>query len=98
MAPSSTGGVAITRSPTVAPVTVPVKLVDAEVLRQRFEQDNQSRADLGLTIMPVDEYLLAALPQMPATSGIALGLDRLLMVVTQQSRLDKVITFPAHLA
>jgi len=74
------------------------ELVDAEVLRQRFEQDNQRRADLGLSIMPVDEYLLAALPQMPATSGIALGLDRLLMVVTQQSRLDKVITFPAHLA
>ncbi len=74
------------------------ELVDAEVLRQRFEQDNQRRTDLGLTIMPVDEYLLAALPQMPATSGIALGLDRLLMVATQQLRLDKVITFPAHLA
>jgi len=45
--------------------------------------------------MPVDEYLLAALPQMPECSGIALGVDRLLMIAAEQMRLDQVIAFPA---
>lgn len=72
------------------------ELADAEVLRGRFEADNQEREKLGLHVMPLDEYLLSALPQMPACSGIALGIDRLLMVATQQMRLEQVITFPAE--
>lgn len=72
------------------------ELADAEVLRGRFEADNQEREKLGLHVMPLDEYLLSALPQMPPCSGIALGIDRLLMVATQQMRLEQVITFPAE--
>ena len=74
------------------------ELVDAEVLRQRFEQDNLARQALGFNTMPIDEHLLAALPHMPACSGIALGVDRLLMVATEQLKLEKVISFPAHIA
>ena len=48
--------------------------------------------------MPIDEYLLAALPNMPECSGIALGIDRLLMIATEQMRLEQVISFPAQLA
>ncbi|WP_168394175.1 EF-P lysine aminoacylase EpmA [Acinetobacter indicus] len=72
------------------------ELADAEVLRGRFEADNQEREKLGLHVMPLDEYLLSALPQMLPCSGIALGIDRLLMVATQQMRLEQVITFPAE--
>ncbi|MDN5647137.1 MAG: EF-P lysine aminoacylase GenX, partial [Acinetobacter sp.] len=43
----------------------------------------------------IDEYLLAALPNMSECAGIALGIDRLLMVVMNQMKLEKVITFPA---
>lgn len=74
------------------------ELIDASVLRSRFEADNHEREKLGLHVMPLDEYLLAALPNMPECSGIALGIDRLLMVVTEQMKLEKVITFPADIS
>ncbi len=74
------------------------ELIDAEVLRSRFEADNVEREKLGLHVMPVDEYLLAALPNMTECSGIALGIDRLLMVVQNQMKLEKVITFPADVS
>mgnify|MGYP003397760937 FL=1 len=74
------------------------ELIDADVLRSRFEADNQTRQQLGLTIMPIDEHLLAALPHMPECAGIALGLDRLLMIATQKMRLSDVISFPADRA
>ncbi|MGE8653647.1 MAG: EF-P lysine aminoacylase EpmA [Acinetobacter gandensis] len=74
------------------------ELIDADVLRSRFEADNAEREKLGLDIMPIDEYLLAALPHMSECAGIALGIDRLLMTATEQLRLDKVITFPADIS
>lgn len=74
------------------------ELVDAEVLRQRFMADNAERAVQGLTVMPIDEHLLAALPHMPECSGIALGIDRLLMIAQNKLKLEQVITFPAEIA
>lgn len=68
------------------------------MLRSRFEADNAERAKQGLHIMPLDEHLLAALPHMPECSGIALGIDRLLMVATDQLKIEKVIAFPAEIA
>ena len=74
------------------------ELIDADVLRRRFEADNAERAKLGLHVMPIDEYLLAALPHMSECAGIALGIDRLLMVATNQLKLEKVISFPADIS
>lgn len=74
------------------------ELIDAEVLRSRFQADNTEREKLGLHVMPIDEYLLAALPNMSECAGIALGIDRLLMVVMNQMKLEKVITFPADVS
>lgn len=74
------------------------ELLDAEVLASRFEADNAERAQQGLPVMPTDQYLLAALPHMPECSGIALGIDRLLMVVMNQVKIDQVIAFPAEIA
>ncbi|WP_373685820.1 EF-P lysine aminoacylase EpmA [Acinetobacter sp. YH12142] len=74
------------------------ELIDADVLRSRFEADNAERAKLGLHVMPIDEYLLAALPHMSECAGIALGIDRLLMVATNQLKLEKVISFPADIS
>lgn len=74
------------------------ELIDAEVLRSRFQADNTEREKLGLHVMPIDEYLLAALPNMSDCAGIALGIDRLLMVVMNQMKLEKVITFPADVS
>ncbi|MCH2016863.1 EF-P lysine aminoacylase EpmA [Acinetobacter ursingii] len=74
------------------------ELLDAQTLRQRFEADNLERKQQGLAEMPIDEHLLAALPHMPACSGIALGIDRLLMIATENMRIDQVIAFPAAIA
>ena len=74
------------------------ELLDATVLAARFEADNLERTTLGLPIMPTDHYLLAALPNMPSCAGIALGLDRLLMVAMNYSKIDQVIAFPAQIA
>ena len=58
------------------------ELLDAPELRQRFEQDNQQRQSLGKPEMPMDENLLAAMEAgLPQCTGVALGLERLLMLV-----------------
>lgn len=74
------------------------ELVDAEKLRQRFLQDNQQRLQNGLIEMPIDERLLSALPLMPNCSGIALGIDRLLMVILQTENIADIVSFTAERA
>ncbi len=69
------------------------ELADGQALRQRFEADNVERAKLGMPIMPIDENLLAACDELPVCSGIALGVDRLLMIVTGAKSIDDVIAF-----
>ncbi|WP_227431288.1 EF-P lysine aminoacylase EpmA [Psychrobacter sp. I-STPA6b] len=69
------------------------ELADGQALRQRFEQDNAERAKRGLPIMPIDEHLLQACDDLPPCSGIAVGIDRLLMVLTGASCIDEVIGF-----
>ena len=74
------------------------ELLDAAVLAARFDADNAERAQQGLPVIPTDQYLLAALPNMPECSGIALGIDRLLMVAMNKMKIEQVITFPAEIA
>lgn len=74
------------------------ELLDAEILAARFDADNLERTKQGLPVIPTDQYLLSALPHMPECSGIALGLDRLLMVAMNQVKIDQVIAFPAEIA
>ena len=69
------------------------ELADGAALQARFEADNEERARRGLPIMPIDERLVAACDYLPACSGIALGVDRLLMVVTGAKNIDEVIGF-----
>lgn len=74
------------------------ELADGQALRQRFEQDNQLRRRHNLPQMPIDEHLLAACNDLPPCSGIAVGIDRLLMVITGATCLQEVIPFPSGLA
>ncbi|WP_078000306.1 elongation factor P--(R)-beta-lysine ligase [Edwardsiella tarda] len=70
------------------------ELTDADEQRLRFEQDNRKRAALGLPQQPLDEHLLAALAHgMPDSSGVALGVDRLIMLALSAERLSEVIAF-----
>ncbi|WP_025651696.1 MULTISPECIES: EF-P lysine aminoacylase EpmA [unclassified Psychrobacter] len=74
------------------------ELADGQALRMRFEQDNQLRQRHNLPVMPIDEHLLAASNDLIPCSGIAVGLDRLLMVITGADRVEDVIPFPSGLA
>lgn len=70
------------------------ELVDASQQRSRFEKDNRQRASKGLPEYPVDNALLAALDSgMPSCAGVALGLDRLLMVLLGLDSIDQVLSF-----
>lgn len=69
------------------------ELTDAAEQRLRFERDNQKRADAGLVQYPLDEGFLQALEQgLPECAGVALGLDRLLMVMLQASTIRDVMS------
>ena len=58
------------------------ELLDADLLAARFAKDNQRRQQQGLPAMPVDQHLLTAMQAgLPECSGVALGLDRLLMLI-----------------
>ena len=71
------------------------ELTDAAEQRQRFERDQNRRRTLGLPEIPVDERLLAALDSgLPNCAGVALGLDRLLMVLADKSDIGEVLSFP----
>jgi lysyl-tRNA synthetase class 2 len=69
------------------------ELTDAHEQRARFERDSHRRTKMGKTAYPVSEKFLMALPHMPPSAGIALGVDRLAMVFANQPSIDHVVTF-----
>lgn len=70
------------------------ELTDAGEQQQRFEQDNRKRAARGLVQQPVDVNLLEALKAgMPDCSGVALGVDRLIMLALKAESLADVMAF-----
>lgn len=73
------------------------ELLDAKELRKRFEYDNQQRLKLGKAEMPIDEKLLAAMSLgLPPCTGVALGLDRLLMLAMNKESIDCVQNLPFY--
>jgi len=70
------------------------ELTDAGLQRSRFEKDNRLRASKGLPEYPLDDALLAALESgMPDCAGVALGIDRLLMVLLGLDTIDQALSF-----
>ena len=70
------------------------ELTDAKQQRQRFENENALRVEHGKEIMPVDEYFLAALEMgLPECAGVAIGMDRLLMVLMDEKNISNVLSF-----
>lgn len=70
------------------------ELADPDEQRRRFEADNARRRRAGLPQMKIDEHLLAALGRLPDCSGVALGLDRLLLVLIGSRDIRDVLAFP----
>lgn len=70
------------------------ELTDPEEQRARFVEDNAARERLGKPALPLDEVFLTELARMPKTAGIALGVDRLLMLLFGARDIDEVNALP----
>ncbi|HJV64272.1 MAG TPA: EF-P lysine aminoacylase EpmA [Geomonas sp.] len=69
------------------------ELTDPVEQRTRFQAEALERAALGKAAYPVAEKFLASLATMPDSAGIALGLDRLVMVLLDKDAIDEVVAF-----
>ena len=71
------------------------ELTDPTVQRQRFEEDLDKRRRADLPEVPIDENLLAALEHgLPECAGVALGVDRLVMLAAGTRKIEDVLAFP----
>ena len=71
------------------------ELSDAGEQQRRFEQNLALRRSMGLAEVPADTHLLTALRAgLPDCAGVALGIDRLVMLAAGATRLQEVIAFP----
>jgi lysyl-tRNA synthetase class 2 len=71
------------------------ELTDAEEQGKRLDSEAQERADLGKYTYPVDRSFIEAVGMMPDSAGIALGVDRLVMLLTDAPDIGEVLFFPA---
>ncbi len=71
------------------------ELLDSGEQRRRFEQDKSLRRAAQLADVPPDENLLAALEEgLPACAGVAVGVDRLVMLALGATDIREVLAFP----
>jgi lysyl-tRNA synthetase class 2 len=71
------------------------ELTDAAEQRARLVAERELRLRLGRPALPLDEDFLAALPRMPDAGGVAVGFDRVLMLMVGAEDIADVLLFPA---
>ncbi|HEY2031925.1 MAG TPA: amino acid--tRNA ligase-related protein, partial [Myxococcales bacterium] len=71
------------------------ELTDAAEQRKRLVEEQELRRSLGREVFSLDEKFLAALPQIDEAGGVAVGLDRVLMLLTGARDIAEVLLFPA---
>jgi lysyl-tRNA synthetase class 2 len=69
------------------------ELTDAREQRRRFEACARRRRAAGRAAYPLDEDFLSALEHLPPCGGVALGFDRLVMLLTDAATIDAVCPF-----
>lgn len=69
------------------------ELNEAGEQRRRFVRDEQSRRTAGKPHCPLPEKFLSEMSSLPPSAGIALGFDRLIMLLTNQSDIAEVVAF-----
>jgi lysyl-tRNA synthetase class 2 len=71
------------------------ELCDSREQRRRLQGEQELRRRLGREVFPLDEKFLAALDHIGEAGGVAVGFDRLLMLVTGAETIADVLLFPA---
>ncbi len=75
------------------------ELLDPEELRRRNTRVNRDRRADGKPVLPEESRLLAAMEHgLPPCTGVALGLDRVVMLVAGEQSIDRVLAFPIERA
>lgn len=70
------------------------ELDDPDEQLARFVEDNQQRLAMGLEMQPIDYHLIEALKSgLPHCAGVALGIDRLVMLALECDHIDQVTAF-----
>jgi lysyl-tRNA synthetase class 2 len=69
------------------------ELNDPDEQRRRFEEANRLRVENGNEALALPEPFLRELANMPASAGIALGVDRLIMLAAGADSIDEVVAF-----
>lgn len=73
------------------------ELIAPEEQRQRFVNDLKERQKMGKTKYPMDEDFIEALKSgLPTVSGIAVGIDRLVMLAADVATISETLFFPAN--
>ncbi len=71
------------------------ELTDAAEQRARLVEEQALRARLRRPVYPLDERFLEAVGHLPPAGGVAVGFDRLLMLLVGAESIDEVLLFPA---
>jgi len=71
------------------------ELTDASEQRKRLREEQELRRSLGREVFPLDEKFLESLPRIGEAGGVAVGLDRVLMLLTGARDIAEVLLFPA---
>jgi elongation factor P--(R)-beta-lysine ligase len=69
------------------------ELTDQEEQEARFRKEAERRKELGLGAYPWPEEFLLSLKKLPKCAGMALGIDRLIMLLTNSSDINQVVAF-----
>lgn len=71
------------------------ELIDPDEQRQRLEKEQEMRKKFGKPVFDIDEEFLASLDQIKVPcAGIALGIDRLIMLLLDKKSINEVLLFP----
>ncbi len=69
------------------------ELTDADAQRDRLKEQNRIRQGVGMPPLPMPDRFLSELKEMPSCAGIALGVDRLVMLFADAPSIDQVVAF-----
>ena len=70
------------------------ELTDSAEQDRRFREANEHREGLGHPPHPIDQTFIDSVGEMPRTGGIAIGVERLLMVLTGETDISQFFLYP----